>query len=862
MLSRTLSACLTYVLLCAAAAHARVTPPSAPVLRTAIPAQSVDTAIASFGQITGLNVGGQWPPEIGARQSHGARSGLKPAEALTQLLHGTGLTFEFLNERTVQINYPGAAAHGKPEPTPVAPPLPEVVVTTPRWEDQVKRLPIDIDHWSPERSEASGVKGIADIAALAPGVHFDFFSTVGSGVYTNIILRGITDRHGSATGIFFDDVPLPAARSNTFGRALPPYFDLLGTDVLKGPQGTMLGAYTQGGAVRFTPNQPSLTTVSGLAHAEWAMTERGDPSFEMGAAAGGPLVENVLGYRFSAWYRTEGGYVDRVNPFTLATVDANANRDTNRSLRGALTFAPTDSVQISPSVNYVYTSAHDSPSFYTYLSDPSAGRLDNGSLLQQPFTDKYYVGSVRVIGDLSVGELDSRTSYYHRQGDLAVDDTESVKWGGWGIPGKPAYPVSYDNAVTTFTALRQSVFSQELRLSAPAGDSPTNWTVGLSYYRTRDDEAYHVVAANIPRFGGLPLDASNSTATVETQLAAFGQLSRTVDHFTFGAGLRVEHEDYDAAQALPVAIMPLPPQPAPAMQAHDTETIAAPKFSLAYESDRHDQYYLLAAKGYAPAGVDAALPTCLANMSAYPSDTVWSYEMGAHLGFDDGRASLNAVVFDARWNNGPLLSTNCLVTHIPGTAVSRGFELKARAPLGQLQARLEVSYTDAHYTETVSNQGRIISNDGDAVGTPPLVASPWNALATLERTFPLGADANATLRAEDAYHSHNPGPFYTSIPQPPGFNPNFYAPGLAADPAINLLNLRATVHLRTASPVPLWCRCTADNQDIFDISVFLNNALDSQPTLLKRNKGADLSDLYYATTFRPRTLGLSGTWRF
>jgi hypothetical protein len=65
------------------------------------------------------------------------------------------------------------------------------------------------------------------------------------------------------------------------------------------------------------------------------------------------------------------------------------------------------------------------------------------------------------------------------------------------------------------------------------------------------------------------------------------------------------------------------------------------------------------------------------------------------------------------------------------------------------------------------------------------------------------------------------------------------------------------------SPVPRLCHCAAADREGLAFALFLNNALDSQPTLLKRNKGADnVSNLFYATTFRPRTLGLAGTWRF
>jgi len=867
MPQRAPSACLALALLCVPSVDVAAGVPTSPTLSADIPAQSLAAALSAFGETTGLSV--FWPPEMDTRQSPGAHSGLTPERALSELLHCTGLTFEFQNARTVRIypeSQPESACTVEPPPPSDAPPIPEVTIQGTRWERRVKEMPIDIEVWHPNEIDASGVKGIADIGALTPGVSFDFFSSVGSGIFTNIIIRGITDRHGSATGIFFDDIPLPAARSNTFGRALPPSFDLASIGLLRGPQGVLLGADTQGGAVRFVPNQPSLTTYSGFAHVEWAATVRGNPSYEAGAATGGPLVPELLGFRFSAWQRSDGGYVNLVNPFTAAVVDSNANRLTTQSVRGVLTYAPTASLEISPSISYVSSKAPDSPSFFTYLSNPDKGELNNGSLLPQPFNDTYYIGSVRLTDDIGLGELDSRTSYYHRSGDLVVDDTESVKWGGWGNPLGDAYPVSYDNAVTTYTALRQNVFSQELRLTSPEADHPTSWTAGLSYYTTRDTETYHVVAQSIPLFHGSPLDKYNSTTATETRFAGFGLVSyRVARRWTLGAGLRVEHEQYDASQAVPeTPITPItPPVPTvPGPRASAGETVVAPKFSITYESDRQDQYYLLAARGYAPAGVDAALPTCFEDMSPYPTDTLWSYELGAQVAFLDGRARLDGAVFEAHWNNGQALTTNCLVTHIPGSAVSKGFDLKTQSPLGKFLANLEVSYIDARYTETISDNGRVIVNDGDALGTPPLVASPWNLLASLERTLTLRDSTSATIRIEDAFHSRNSGPFYTGIPQPSNFKPNFYAPELHSDPAINLVNVRATVNFRGPSPMPDLCHCAVHEQQGLEVSIFLNNALDSQPVLLKRNKGADLSNLYYATTFRPRTLGLAGTWRF
>jgi outer membrane receptor protein involved in Fe transport len=832
VLSRGLRACVLAALLHGPIVLAGAPPPAVPVLSAAIAPQPLAAALKTFQDLTGLQ-GAYVADVVAGAQTRGARAGLAPAEALARLLRGTGLRFEFLNERTFTVY---ARRRTPPPPAPSAAATEDraqqIIITAARGGELLSRVPVDAFVWSADALQESGVKTLADLSALTPGVAFDFFSSVGSGVYTDLTIRGIIDRHGSATGVFFDDIALPAARSNTFGRALPFYFDIRSVEVWRGPQGTLLGADTEGGAVKFVPNEPDLTEPSGLAHAEWDATSRGGPSYEAGAAAGGPLIPEQLGFRVSGWYRADGGYVDRVDPFTGAVVDASSNRVSSRSARGALTWSPMESLSITPSITYVSTRAHDSPSFFTYLSDPTAGVLYNGSLVPQPFDDTFQLASVKVSTSGEAAAFTSLTAYYHRAGNLTVDDTESVKWGGWGNPLGPAYPSSYANAVVTYTRLRQNLFSEELRLTSPHSDSPLTWLAGLAYSNTRDSEAYHVVGQYIPLLGG-PLDSSNSTTTAQNQLAGYGLLERRVlQHFTLSAGLRLEYDEYDSRSLA-----------APVFQGNEHGTLVVPRLSLSYESGRHDVWFVSAARGYSPAGVDAALPTCFENPMPYPADTVWSYELGSKIGLFEGAARLNATVFEARWNNGPMVTSNCLVTHVPGGAASSGFELAADATLSesrQLRAVLSLSYIDARYTDTVRSGGVVIVNRGDALGTPPVVTSPWNLTAALERTLLLGERTRLAVRAEDVFHSRNSGPFYTAIPGSP-----YYAPGLGSDPSTNLLNLRVTVR-----------------RERLEIATFLDNLFDAQPTLLKRNKGVDASNLYYATTFRPRTLGVAATWRF
>ena len=302
---------------------------SAAVLSSDIAPQPLAEALTTFAEQTGLQL--FYLTEIAeTQQSRGARAGTSPSAALTQLLEGTGLQFTFVNARAVRIFAPpddtASVRHGprsapaRSNARPAA--LEEVLVTATRREEHVSDVPISIFVWTEEAMERSGIKGMDQIGALTPGVHFDLHTNVTADLYTNLVIRGVTERHGTTTGVFIGDALVPAARTETFGRSFPWAFDLERVEVLRGPQSTLLGGGTLGGAVRFIFNEPSLTTFTGLARTEIATTARGDASYEAGAAVGGPMIPDVLGFRASGWYRSDGGYVDRIDPFTGATVDA------------------------------------------------------------------------------------------------------------------------------------------------------------------------------------------------------------------------------------------------------------------------------------------------------------------------------------------------------------------------------------------------------------------------------------------------------------------------------------------------------------------------------------------------------------
>src|SRR5450432_4690677 len=198
--------------------------------------------------------------------------------------------------------------------------LQEVVVTATRHEEVLSRVPISVTAITQEGMDLRGIKDFQDVARFTPGVNIDKSGT------NNISIRGIASSGGAGTtGIYIDDTPIQI-RGLAFNPddALPKSFDVDRVEVLRGPQGTLFGAGSEGGTVRYITTQPSLTANSFYSREEVSFTEGGSASYEGGIAAGGPLIDGTLGARLSVWYRRDGGYIDRIDPTTLALQEKNA----------------------------------------------------------------------------------------------------------------------------------------------------------------------------------------------------------------------------------------------------------------------------------------------------------------------------------------------------------------------------------------------------------------------------------------------------------------------------------------------------------------------------------------------------------
>jgi iron complex outermembrane recepter protein len=276
---------------------------------------------------------------------------------------------------------------GTTEPAASSGALEEIVVTATRKEESLSKVPISITALTQDAIDTRGIKDFSDVVRFTPGVAFDSSQT------NQISIRGISSSGGSGTtGIYIDDTPIQV-RNLGFNSddTLVKLFDLDRVEVLRGPQGTLFGAGSEGGTVRYITVQPSLTQSSVYAKAETSYTEGGDPSYEVGLAGGMPVIDGVLGVRASAWFRRDGGWIDRIDPTTLDVVDKNANSVGTSVLRLSALWQPTDGLHVTPSMLYQNSQRADVTIYWPEYSDPNNDRYVSANPTARPEPDVFYL---------------------------------------------------------------------------------------------------------------------------------------------------------------------------------------------------------------------------------------------------------------------------------------------------------------------------------------------------------------------------------------------------------------------------------------------------------------------------------------
>jgi outer membrane receptor protein involved in Fe transport len=724
----------------------------------------------------------------------------------------------------------------------------EITVTATRREESIERVPISVAALTGADMERAGIKDLGDIAATTPGLQFTIpgqsFSTI------NVVsIRGLNTLGGaSVVGIYLDDTPIQGRLSpvGNVGTPLPILFDMNRVEVERGPQGTLFGAGSEAGTIQFIPNQPNLHSFEATTHAEVASTNGGGLSDEVGAAAGGPIVDDVIGYRLSVWSRHDGGYIDLESPINQQTVERNVNTDNKLAARGALTIKASEQVTITPSLYFQSIRSGDGGRFYGLFSDAANGVFNDAPLAREIVTDKFYIPSVKVTADLGFADLTAIASYYHRQVDLSTDLSAfegAVGINNWGSPLGPEYATSPNDLSPDPTGQSARAATEEIRLASKDPEALISWIAGIFNDHRKQFDYQYLYSAVIDPAQPLLYYAGQSIVDQQTAIFAQGDLHMT-SKATLTVGARVARVTTNQINAYGNGI--LNSGVPPLSSSEDKETPVTPRFAFTYQATENHMLYASIAKGFRIGGGNGELPAYCNTVTpqSFSSDYVWNYELGSKNRFLDGRLQVDTSVFHLRWSNiQQLIPFPCGIQYTAnaGQAVSNGFDLSLHALLAEhLQWAVQAGYSNAHYTKTVLDpSGDPVASAGDKVGSLPTVSPPWDVDTTLDYRVPLTGDRDAYLRGEYQFHSKNPGPFINQNPLNPA-----YLPLAVATPSTSLVNARIGFEA-----------------DKWDVGLFVNNLFDSHPLLAAQQFSPASSFITYST-FRPRTVGLSVTKGF
>jgi iron complex outermembrane recepter protein len=745
----------------------------------------------------------------------------------------------------------------------------DIVVTATRQSQSVSRVPISIAAYSKELMDQQGVRRVDDIARLTPGVQF---GRNNFGIQTSISIRGIASNSGSSTtGIYIDDTPIQVrVIGNSSGNAYPAVFDLDRVEVLRGPQGTLFGTSSQGGTVRFISPSPNFDKLSVYSRAEVGITKNGAASYEAGAAAGAPIIEDKLAFRISASHRRDGGFVDRI-PYPGGAGPEPAEKNSNffetTVLRAALGFKPTEDITITPSVYYQNLRLNDTGAYWMLPSDEANADYVNGNGKKGTNTDWFVLPSLKIEADLGAVSLFSTTSYFHREEDGLYDYRvySSNVFGYRGIDQFDLFRRGYDDLGTLYN--RQRNFTQEIRLQSNSSTSWLNWVVGAFY--TRNVQTAHQdiqtteywfeqlvgvspeVAFGFPLYQG-KYSYFDNFRTVDTQIAGFGEATAEIfDGFKLIAGIRYGqnkldyHTDFEG-----------PAQGGSgSFNGQQKQSPATPRFGVSWQVDPANLLYATAAKGNRIGGVNRSVPTnseaCRASLSAlglsqapktFNSDDLWSYEIGSKNRIGPARIAASAYLIKWKGTIRSVSVPNCgfsFFTNL-GDATSKGFDLQLDVqPTAGLNLTALVGYNQATFDETFAFPGSAtnVITKGYTLG-----GSPWTVTLQGQYDFAGPGGHDYYVRSDFTFRSRNSR--YPSTTYDPSSPPTIYDPRLPLDPATYNLNLRAGVRM-----------------GIVDASVFVNNATNESPVL---GVGHDSlrGQVFTADPVRPITGGLTVSVRY
>ena len=670
----------------------------------------------------------------------------------------------------------------------------EVLVTAERRSQSIQDVPLSVAAIGGDDVTVGKISDLNDIAFKVPGVTFNEFNVGEPRLY----IRGIGNSSDSAAsdqavGVFLDEVYI--GRTGGVGFDL---FDLERIEILRGPQGTLYGKNTNGGAVNIVTSKPSQEPEYRLSASagNYGMT-----NFKGLANAG--ITDTIAGKLVMQYQQRDGYGKNVITDDEIATLGdfsasrlikksigaANADDELDdaekRSIRGQLLFDINDSMSLLLGADYSKDETNGTCRHLQNLDEAIQGL---GLFWQLGMSDRYMKDDRNcssqfntdqereIKGGLARFELEmdwasfvSITAYRESEYDFIDDltgipllDLNAQTPPGVPLPPLPGVWTPPENVIDAVDE-NADQWSQEFRLTGTTG--PVDWVTGAFYMEENVDrkEEYYTqyntllqLGLGLPGIGNVLFTQDNET----TSMALYGQADWHInDQWTLTYGLRWSDDEKDITQGA-LDLLDTNPSGVPllappfSVKANDSWDELTNKVSVNYTPSEDLMLYMTYSEGFKSGAFPSQTSTPEDAAKAADPEQVTNYEAGMKSTWWDNRIQFNVSYYFMDYDDLQVFELNdrLLLVLSNAQAESQGVDLDFNVLLLEnLMVSTSYNYSDATYTDYITPTGSDYS-DND------LVFAPENAFSlNVDYRYDLDSagalDFNVSYNWKDDYYT-------------------------------------------------------------------------------------------------------------
>lgn len=583
----------------------------------------------------------------------------------------------------------------------------DIVVTANKRSENVQSVGTAVSVISGERLAEQKLERLSDYVATLPGVTANSTGTPGQ---SSLTIRGISPLSaGSKVATYIDETPLGSsgiwAQAGGLTLDLLP-FDLDRLELLRGPQGTLYGASSMGGLLKYVLKAPDANVLGVGVSADIAAIKGADrPAGTVSGRINVPVIEGSLAVSGSGFYKNTPGYIDNIY-----TDREDTNGVEQYGGRVAAFWQPAPNFTVKLNALWQRTKSKDNS--VESLANPAVMRGAGRPLVIRGGTPY----GPRTQSNAFAAEFESKVNFYSGtvNWDLgAVELVSATSWSEYDIRRLANRSLNNGTLLPAFglpeglvlggTRLGTDKLTQEVRLTSPTG-SFLAWQVGGFYTREKQtniqtQDAFSKAYVPVPQ---LQPNASFITIpTVYREYAIFGDVTLTLtSEFDVSGGIRYSDNRQVFDISARGALAGLPQTPITTLN-----TIRSSEDNVTWSAGARYRFtpdimaYVRVATGYAPGGANTPYPGV--PQATVDSETLTSYEVGLKSQFLDRRILVNLSAFRIDWKDIQLAARFGPIGYSAngGSARSQGLEFTTSfEPADGLKFGLNAAYTDAELT--------------------------------------------------------------------------------------------------------------------------------------------------------------------